>query len=1178
VEEPSLPAAGAAFGDQSSDRNPVEELAEEFMARYRRGERPSLQEYTDRYPAWAEQIRALFPALVVMEKVRPAPEDAAGPAPGPRRVAAPLERLGDYRILREVGRGGMGVVFEAEQESLGRHVALKVLPAQELRDPRHLQRFKREARAAARLHHTNIVPVHGVGEEEGLHYYVMQFIQGQGLDQVLTELRLLRQARTVQAAGPASAGSAAAVARSLLTGQLVAASPPKAGAASSPAVPAVPEERGEATQYLAPEGERESGSASPTSVHLPGQSDGSSLSETGRQYWHSVARIGLQVADALSHASSQGVLHRDIKPSNLLLDTRGTVWVTDFGLAKADTDRDNVTHTGDIVGTLRYMAPERFQGQADVRSDVYALGLTLYELLTLRPAFNEADRNKLIAQVMHDLPPRPRSLGPTIPRDLETIVLKAIAREPAQRYQTPAELAEDLQRFLDDRPIRARRMGALQRGWRWCRRNPVLACVSTGLVLVLLGGSTGVGWQWLRAERHARDAEAKRQETHEAVREYFTRVSENKLLGRPGLQGLRKDLLESALRYFREFLDERGDDPQMRAEVAATHVRVAMILDQTGSKEEAQRAFQDALALYQQMIDASPSDPSAAGGLARTYNQLGELYSRMSALDQALDSLNRSRAILDKLTKDQPLEREFQSELARAHRHIAGTQARKGLRTAALGSLEEAAAIGRELVQSDPDRADYLMDLSATYNAVGELHVAALRWKEALPAFEKARDLLEPLARGRPTDIDLQSKLADNQAKVANAYNRNGRLAEAVPLWQEVRTMRERLAYENPAVVDFQWELAVAYCFLGKNYSQQKELAEALACWQQAFPVVEKLLRINPNFPDYRLRLADLHNDNAHVYSKMGRQADALRSFEQARPILEDLVRDCPDTATYRHALAINRHNNGNELRQIGRRPEARQSLERGLELCLELIAKDESFLGYPFLLVHVHNQLGLLHQDAKELDQAADRYRQALEVCLKLHRAQPQMALYEQLLGSCHANLGSAARAAKKLDEAEGHYREAHAIREKLVREHAELTDVIREAAEASRDLADLLRETGKTKEALALFEQARDHAKRAFQASPLDLRAQSVEGEAWDGIGLLLAPMGRRDEAIQAHRRAIELQKTAVTKEPEQLVYRERLEKHVKNLARLYHDLGRPDDADAVLRELKRKKTVKP
>ena len=176
----------------------------------------------------------------------------------------------------------------------------------------------------------------------------------------------------------------------------------------------------------------------------------------GSRYWRSVARIGIQVADALQYAHQQGTLHRDIKPANLLLDNRGTVWITDFGLAKL-ADLDDLTHSGDMVGTLRYMAPEQFEGKADARSDVYNLGLTLYELLTLRPAFDQKDRRRLIRQMTQEEPPRPRKLNPAIPRDLETIVVKAMAADPGHRYQTAGQLAADLRCFLEDRPIRARR-------------------------------------------------------------------------------------------------------------------------------------------------------------------------------------------------------------------------------------------------------------------------------------------------------------------------------------------------------------------------------------------------------------------------------------------------------------------------------------------------------------------------------------------------------------------------------------------------------------------------------------------------------------------------------------------------------------------------------------------------
>jgi WD40 repeat protein len=235
-----------------------------------------------------------------------------------------------------------------------------------------------------------------------------------------------------------------------------------------------------------------------------------------------VARIGIQVAEALNHANAQGTLHRDIKPSNLLLDGQGTVWVTDFGLAKA-ADSADLTHTGDIVGTVRYMAPERFQGISDARSDLYSLGLTLYELLTLRPAFTATDRNRLLEQVRHEEPPRPRKLNPKVPRDLETIVLKTIAKEPAQRYQSAAELAADLQRFVDDKPIRARRTSPAERLWRWCRRNPLLAGMGLVICFVTALGLAGVFWQWRQAEQ-ARGVATARAEAEAEARQTSERT------------------------------------------------------------------------------------------------------------------------------------------------------------------------------------------------------------------------------------------------------------------------------------------------------------------------------------------------------------------------------------------------------------------------------------------------------------------------------------------------------------------------------------------------------------------------------------------------------------------------------------------------------------------------------
>ena len=478
-------------------------LADEFIERQRLGQNPSVEAYAAAYPELADEIRLAFPALLMIDALKPASGDATGNFDVASVVVrgTRLERLGDFRVLREAGRGGMGVVYEAEQESLGRRVALKVLAAHAISDPAQVKRFEREARAAAHLHHTNIVPVFGVGEQDGLHYYAMQFITGLGLDAVIEEVKRLRSSTTApapgtspdfqQAPGGTSPTAAGMIARSLLTEAFTAALP----AHDNPSTidPDRPPEPG----AIAPSPRPRAASHNLSSGAALSASGISSGSGSDARYWRSVARVGLQVANALDYAHNQGILHRDIKPSNLLLDSQGTVWVADFGLAKS-VEGEDLTHTGDIVGTIRYMAPERFHGRCDARSDTYALGLTLYEMVGLHPAFEQTGRQALIRQVMEEEPPRLRKLDPLIPRDLENVIQKAIARDPAARYATAADLAEDLSLFLDDKPVRARDIGALERSWKWARRRPAIASLLAVLVVAVLAGLTAVTWQWRR--------------------------------------------------------------------------------------------------------------------------------------------------------------------------------------------------------------------------------------------------------------------------------------------------------------------------------------------------------------------------------------------------------------------------------------------------------------------------------------------------------------------------------------------------------------------------------------------------------------------------------------------------------------------------------------------------------
>jgi hypothetical protein len=310
-----------------------------------------------------------------------------------------------------------------------------------------------------------------------------------------------------------------------------------------------------------------------------------------------IAGLGQQAALALEHAHQTGIVHRDVKPGNLLLDPNGQLWVTDFGLAQVSGDT-GLTAPGELLGTLRYASPEQALGRrgvVDHRSDVYSLGATLYELLTLRTPFDGRDRHELLRQIADDEPTAPRLIDATVPVGLETIVLKALRKDPAERYATARELADDLQRFIERKPILARRPGSAERFRMWVRRHPtaVLVC-AVGLVLVTVGSVVSAALvgaeqeRTLAEQRRAEDAyrrELQRAEEAEtrlalarrAVDELF-RVSEEELADRPGTEMLRKRLLRSALAYYQELLAERRDDPGARAELLETTHRVEKIL------------------------------------------------------------------------------------------------------------------------------------------------------------------------------------------------------------------------------------------------------------------------------------------------------------------------------------------------------------------------------------------------------------------------------------------------------------------------------------------------------------------------------------------------------------------------------------------------------------------------
>ncbi|MCE9546720.1 MAG: serine/threonine protein kinase [Planctomycetia bacterium] len=604
----------------------VAEATDDYMDRAQQGQEPSIEEYVKRYPKIAGILRGLLPAVRVMHR-----NDA--------QSSGPLGTLGEFRLLREIGRGGMGVVYEAEQMSLRRRVALKVLPLAAALDPRQLERFRLEAQAAAHLHHSNIVPVYSVGCERGVYYFAMQYIEGRSLAEVIAEL----------AAGKAGQGGGRSGVRvdanSVTSTQVPAAQP-------------VPTSTSSITEFVrndpsTPSQNRKENKDKDNkdTVEILRGAGTTQWSTDETTHFRRVATLGIQVAEALDHAHAMGVVHRDIKPANLLVDSRGTVYVADFGLALLQGD-SGLTLTGGLAGTLRYMSPEQVLSQVgivDHRTDVYSLGATLYELLVLAPAFGATDRNALLQQIVRDEPIAPRQRNRHVPVDLETIVLKAMAKEPTARYASAAQLGEDLRRYLEHRPILARRPTLIETALKWSRRHRTF--VAAALVVLLL---TSVGFavstalvaraQWNTRQAFNRLAEeqsrtklafqaeaqqrAKAEQSFRQARravDFLTEVSEEELADKPELQGLRRTLLAAARDYYQDFIDHSRDDPTLQAQLVASYVRFGAILDEIGSPADALAALNRARDLQEKLVRKDPMMPELQAGFFSIYSRLALL-------------------------------------------------------------------------------------------------------------------------------------------------------------------------------------------------------------------------------------------------------------------------------------------------------------------------------------------------------------------------------------------------------------------------------------------------------------------------------------------------------------------------------------------------------------------------
>ncbi|TWU29759.1 serine/threonine-protein kinase [Bythopirellula polymerisocia] len=648
------------------------------------------------YPEEREQLERLLPTLEAMANLDHSivSESFTQPhaaAAGPPRASSGM--LGDFRILHELGRGGMGVVYEAEQISLGRRVALKVLPLAATLSPPQLERFKNEARAAATLKHPHIVGVYSVGVERGVHYYAMELVEGRSLAQAILELK---ERESEEARG----------------------------------------QRLEVSRDTAAE-------QSEIRNHQSQIDTVAALStvrtENPQDYFRRVAKLIADAADALDYAHNQGVVHRDIKPANLLIDQQSQVWITDFGLARLESEA-GVTLTGDILGTLRYMSPEQAAGKpvmVDFRTDIHALGATLFELIALRPAFDCEDRAKLLQQISDKAPPALRQVDARVPTDLETIVAKTMEKEPADRYQSAGELATDLRAFAEDRAIAAKPPSLANRTQRWMRRH-------VALVTMLLGGSLlatvllGVGMAVLNRARSQTaialdDAQDSLQFARLAVDQMYSELASDWIAEDREITPTQRGFLEKALRIYQRLAEEARDDPQSQWEAGTSYGRVAQIQHKLGQYRQANSAYNLSIKTHEALLDAFVDDPDRRAELAASYQGLGALHAAHEKLPKAVAAWDSARELLEPLTRDYPNDANYRLAMVQNNLDRAALELREGRLDQAEQLTRQAVAFSEAAWKSERKSSDYQLAFQRSRVALSRV----LRFQGNLDEAEK---------------------------------------------------------------------------------------------------------------------------------------------------------------------------------------------------------------------------------------------------------------------------------------------------------------------------------------------------------------------------------------------------------------------------------------------------------
>ncbi len=1004
----------------NDDRDPVDVAADEFAARYRNGEYPSVTEYVERFPEQAEELKELLPAVAMMEQLKQKEESRIDSFER-QSVISGLQQLGDFRIIREIGHGGMGVVYEAEQESLGRRVALKVLSPTTFDSPKSIRRFRREAETVGRLHHTNIVPVFGVGDEKGLHYYVMQLIEGEPLNKVVTGLRNKTEgstgdSHTAIADSACATGSASAElsagANSKSTGQA-------SGTHFEPAANDVPFEssadlqpqvhsdesaptimqsreelqklsdqelaapldqvktRRKAAEAVWESDDSDSAHRPPNEELLPATERLSAQLDTNA-YWNSVAEIGIQVARALDYAHAHGVWHRDIKPSNLLIDQSGTVWLVDFGLARIAEDSE-LTQTGDLLGTLRYMSPEQVVGKFDHRSDVYSLGLTLYELLTFRPAHDASIRSRIVEQISEASPKSPRAINPAIPQDLETIILKATAHDAKDRYQSAKEMAEDLQRFSGGFPIQARRFSVTEQLWRWSRRNPALAWTTATTAILLVTVAALSTWGLVAARNANRDLTAER--------------------GRTRIEAERaEDNLRMALQAFEEIVDgisQRGIPQSVQSDLNSdietedgeTSQPVANLTPVVTEADA--ELLNRLLQFYIDFASRNEASPEVAAQTAKAQRRVGDIYQRLGRHEESIAAYENARSQYQVLSLTE-LEPSLEEIMDRPDAPVP------------YNATLTVAAISNQIGEA----AGQVGDLRTTREA----YETSINYLSSLPyEIQERRETRFLLAQTKTAFASLPSRFGGRMGGFdpdgfggggppGGRDSKRGEYGGGRPRGDDRSGMRPPGGDRGGDRGGFGPPGGGPGRDRGPGYGPPKGIEEFLdAHRQDAQLLLEGLIEEDSQQPDYQLELAKLLLASASFRGRNhdGDDDDPMSHLNQAIEILEQLAVDHPGNPDYQFQLSDALALSSPDTQRFESADQTAARFSRSIEIARKLQKQFPNAPEYDILLANSLRHLSGLQNDRNDLEGSQASVDEAVSILRRLTEVWPGHMIY---------------------------------------------------------------------------------------------------------------------------------------------------------------------------------------